>query len=36
MFGRKIHPPDFIGGLLRLADVSNYTLIVPMHANAAG
>ena len=36
MFGRKIKPPDFIGGLLRLADVSNYTLIVPMHANAAG
>jgi len=36
MFGRKIPPPDFIGGLLRLADVSNYTLIVPMHANSVG
>ena len=36
MFGRKIKPPDFIGGLLRLADVSNYTLIVPMHANSFG
>ena len=36
MFGRKVKPPDVIGGLVRLADVSNYTLIVPMHANAAG
>ena len=36
MFGREITHPDFIGSLLMLADVSNYTLIVPMHANAAG
>ena len=28
--------PDFIGVLLRMADVSNYTLIVPMHANSFG
>jgi hypothetical protein len=28
--------PDFIGALLRMADISNYTLIVPMHANSIG
>ena len=28
--------PDVVGGLLKMADVSNYTLIVPMHANSIG
>jgi hypothetical protein len=36
MFGRKISHPDIVGVLLKMADVSNYTLIVPMHANSIG